>query len=506
MRASLAFSMALAAFAAAGGQPPLFVNVDNDFMFYTPPETMTEKGLVEKMDAIIDGGGVTDVVLCPCGQRASFDSKAWEPIWMGLGEPDDSGGTNNLWASNCLLLRNRGIDPYAVWTKRIRSRGRRVWLSVRMNDLHFWEKPNYFRITQFWKSRPDLHIDRGKTRDSLGQGFDFSLAEVREYAFAMIAELLERYDTDGIELDWTRFPFYFEAGTERRNAHHLTDVMRRTRKAADAASARLKHRVRVGVRVTSEPEAALGLGMDVFAWAREGLVDLVVPCNFYHASNYCLPYSDWRERITAAGGGKVAVVPGCDVCVGCCPEQSKTSDLAQFAGWLDLMYADGAPGAYVFNAPYLKPDIREPLYTGKFAPGAVSRFPCATLPCLIDYARPRGYPNKAQLPQDTKWDRYVEIRANASPAPARVFVTLALDKAGDAPELALNSIASLGPAKAADVSRCAGRVRKLKRDSAAAYRAEFPVSALKSGMNTVRIGMSRPPRNITWCEIDKEPK
>ena len=502
---SAVFAAAVSACAAVHGAAPLFVNIDNDSLFYSPPSTMTEKGLVAKIDAIIDGGGVTDVVLCPCGQRASFDSKSWEPIWLGLGEPDDSGKTNNLWASNCLLLKNMGIDPYAVWAKRIRSRGRRVWLSVRMNDLHFWEKPNYFRITQFWKSRPDLHIDRVRTRDSLGQGFDFSLAEVRDYAFSMIAELLGRYDVDGIELDWTRFPFYFEAGTERRNAHHLTDVMRRTRNAADAAAKRLGHRVRVGVRVTSEPEAALGLGTDPFAWAREGLVDLVVPCNFYHASNYCLPYSEWRERITSAGGDRVKVIPGCDICVGCCLDQSRESDRAQFAGWLDLMYADGAPGAYVFNAPYLKPDIREPLYAGKFAPDKIGRFPSATLASCIDYARPRGYPSKAQLPQDTKWDRYVEVRANASPAPSRVFVTVALDAPGDAPELALNSVAPLAPAKPADASRCAGKVRRLKRDSAAAYRAEFPASALRSGMNTVRIGMSRPPRSITWCEIGKEP-
>ena len=66
--------------------------------------------------------------MCPSGQRASFDSRTWEPIWAGANEPDYAGRTNNIWCVNAKLLNDRGIDPYAVWAKR----GRRLSLGVRV--------------------------------------------------------------------------------------------------------------------------------------------------------------------------------------------------------------------------------------------------------------------------------------------------------------------------------------------------------------------------------------
>ena len=500
------FLVAFAVSALAAERMSVFINVDNDKFFYGPPESMTEKGLLKRVDDILKEGGVTDYVFCPCGQRASFDSKSWEPIWCGIDEPcDNNGRIDNEWAGNCKLLRDRGIDPYKVWSKRVRGAGKNFWLSVRMNDLHFWAITNYFRITSFWKKRPELHIDRGLTRDSERQGLDFSLPEVRDYTFSMIDELLERYDMDGIELDWTRFPFYFDPGTEILNSVHLTEIMRKTRTAANRAAKRLGHPVRIMVRIAAEPEAAIGLGTDFMTWAKDGLVDVVVPCNFYHAANYALPYKEWKRQIEAAAPS-VKIYPGVDICVGCMPRQSRSTNLARFAGWIELMRTAGAEGFYVFNAPYFADDMRLPLYRGQLATSEIACFPRATLPEFLDYSIPRGYPNKAQLPQTTKWDRFVKINAVKPLAEECVTVAVAFDEEGAPPEIVmLNGKRSVGKARRISAAQFKGTVLKLKKETSCAFEWEFPAEALLTGENSIRIGRALPVRNITWCEIRKTP-
>lgn len=47
---------------------------------------MTEEALKAYVDDFARGH-VTHFFMCPVGQRASYDSKVWEPIWAGMDEP-----------------------------------------------------------------------------------------------------------------------------------------------------------------------------------------------------------------------------------------------------------------------------------------------------------------------------------------------------------------------------------------------------------------------------------
>ena len=66
-----------------------------------------------------------------------------------------------------------------------------------MNDAH----GNDFLRTHFWTEHPDCRLPRG--------ALDFARDEVREYVFRLIEEAVVRYDCDGIELDFNRFPTLF---------------------------------------------------------------------------------------------------------------------------------------------------------------------------------------------------------------------------------------------------------------------------------------------------------
>ena len=63
-----------------------------------------------------------------------------------------------------------------------------------------------------------------------------------------------------------------------------------------------------GARVPTLPESARGLGMDGVTWAREGLVDMLVPTPFWATADFDIPIEDWRKQIKEGDDGKDASV------------------------------------------------------------------------------------------------------------------------------------------------------------------------------------------------------
>ena len=58
---------------------------------------------------------------------------------------------------------------------------------------------------------------------------DYARPEVRDYYMALIQETLDRYDIDGLELDFMREPYVFSADKEREGAPILTGWLREVR-------------------------------------------------------------------------------------------------------------------------------------------------------------------------------------------------------------------------------------------------------------------------------------
>ena len=91
-------------------------HIRSDHFFKLDASWMSREGLVRYLDDVLQGP-VTHFVMCVNGQRASYDSKTWEPIWAGLDEPARSDtatapdGTRDKWAVNAKILFDKGIDP-----------------------------------------------------------------------------------------------------------------------------------------------------------------------------------------------------------------------------------------------------------------------------------------------------------------------------------------------------------------------------------------------------------
>jgi len=248
------------------------------------------------------------------------------------------------WVHLAWQLDQDGIDPYKLWLARARKHGIGAWASIRMNDLHNVDDERHYLHSEFWKSHPELRRVpyRQEQRD---KALDYLLPAVREHNLQFIEEVLNRYEIDGIELDWMRFGFHFGPGREAEGARILTAMHRQIRKLAGS-------RRRIAVRVPSRPETAERLGLDAVTWARDGLVDMVTVTNFWRTVDNDMPISLWRkllpDRVLLGAGLELGLnaFPG-SLAAGGKPFQ--TNSLETVRGSAAAYLAQGADRIYLFN-------------------------------------------------------------------------------------------------------------------------------------------------------------
>lgn len=281
------------------------LNEDNSNFFISFSNDAMTQDALENHAYAYARGQVQHVLFCPNAQRASFGSSVIEPIWEGV-DTDTVGRlcyqervlNPNMenWIKNARTLHEKGIDPYQVWINAVRQCGRDAWLSCRMNDLHAVYDSGNVMHDAFWREHPDFQ--RAPYDGSIfGKGLDFSLSEVRDYKLAFIAELLERYDLDGIELDWLRFPAFLKPGYELDDAPLITEFMRQVRELANQAGDRWHHSVNVAVRLPGRPEYARRLGFDFLTWVKEDLMDEVTVSNFWPTTDFDMPLELWKGML-----------------------------------------------------------------------------------------------------------------------------------------------------------------------------------------------------------------
>ena len=95
---------------------------------------------------------------------------------------------------------------------------------------------------------------------------DYKHPEVRQAVLAFAEEFLNRYEIDGIELDWMRHCHVFKSSEAVASAPILTAFVADMRKVVDQArQKRGRGRLLLGVRVPQTVEECWSLGFDVRA-------------------------------------------------------------------------------------------------------------------------------------------------------------------------------------------------------------------------------------------------
>ncbi len=345
MRNMLSCSILICAMAGAAG---VYVNEDsNNFVYSFPAEKMTREGLEEHAEFYASGKMVKKIFWNPNCQTASYNSKVIDPIWAKAELKEDGffyykgkkqEGTFDIWPRNLLRIEKAGLDCYTVWLAKTRACGCEAWISDRMNDAHSLEDFDSLMHDRFWLEHPEFRL-------GTHAAFDFAHPEVRANKLALIQELLDRYDMDGLELDWMRFPYHLKNGFEGRE--HLTDVMRGARKLVNAAAERRGHPIRLAVRIPSRPSLANAIGIDFLTWRKENLMDFVSVGNFWPNTDSDMPIEEWHRLL----GADMEVNASFELLLQGYPggRLLEGETLETFAGFASQYLYRGANNIYLFN-------------------------------------------------------------------------------------------------------------------------------------------------------------
>lgn len=339
---------------------PIFDQDSTEFFFARPPSEMNVKSIHDYIDRLARVCIGTFVSNCNA-MKANFANTVWETDWDGYDPagPDDQPVLRYLPAASIPATRNRleaakrladqGINFHATAFERCRHHGMGAWLSVRMNDIHACMDPESSLLSTFFKEQRAAGKLRAQHRDRfwMDRALDWERPEVQEHYFRFVRMLLETFDLDGIMLDWMRFVVHFRPGRELVGGRVITAWMQRVKAECARAAARLGHPVRIGVRVPSSPETARRVGLDGVAWARAGLVDLLVTTPFWATADFDIPVAEWRRLlgdlpVCFAAGAEVRYQPALNGSVQMIPA-------AHLRGLCTTMLHGGADAVYLFN-------------------------------------------------------------------------------------------------------------------------------------------------------------
>jgi len=168
-------------------------------------------------------------------------------------------------------LHEAGQDQVAILHDRCRKHGMQFLVCLRMNDRH-----GIARTAKFYVENPELRLD------GYPGGLDYKHARVRDKVLAFIAEVLERYDVDGIELDFMRWCHVFDSTEAVKNTPLLTDMVRKARKLLDAAAKkRGRKKLLLSARIPQTFSECRRLGFDIKSWIQQRLVDYICPSDFF---------------------------------------------------------------------------------------------------------------------------------------------------------------------------------------------------------------------------------
>ena len=175
----------------------------------------------------------------------------------------------------------RSEDPFDTFLSEVKRSGRETMITYRMNDVHEADKADSPMTATFKKQNPKLTVGYAELGEEFFSGkklpwmkycLNYEEPDVQEYILSIFEELC-KYDIDGLQLDWMRFPCHLP-GTpdevwEKREV--LTNFTEKVRAVLDNNG---KGRI-LSARVPTTLKGCHDLGIDLVDWTKSGLIDFV---------------------------------------------------------------------------------------------------------------------------------------------------------------------------------------------------------------------------------------
>ncbi|MDR2674054.1 MAG: TonB-dependent receptor [Opitutaceae bacterium] len=203
-----------------------------------------------------------------------------------------------------------GGDLMRVFVEECRKTGQHPFASLRMNDQHHifaadrgkTPEPAFSRkagVCRFYIENPQWRIGDDGVADLPGQlSMDFAVPQVRDYRLKLIRELIDKYDIDGIELDFVRHWALFNQRktTSAQRVEILTGMVRQVREMLDAKGARAGRYLWLGLRIPGYPEMHDPMGIDLPMLASKAGVDIINASASYYTDAQ-MPIAELRRQL-----------------------------------------------------------------------------------------------------------------------------------------------------------------------------------------------------------------
>ncbi len=298
---------------------------------------------------------ITDVLLCILEQTSIVPSDfiTWRGekyLWteenghpVDYKAPEAGAGFHKI-ESLYKLYREFEIEPVELFIRTMREGGVRPWLTLRMNDTHHHDKePHIIHPAFYYTARKNGWMvgSHGEDYGYFNGCLDYAQPAVREMMLNYIRDIANRYDMDGLELDFQREIFCFDYKNTPGCHEIMNDFMRKVRAIINEASEKRGRKLLLMVRLHSAIEENMAFGFDVKTWAEEKLIDAVVPSPRWEYSNSSIPVAEWKSLM----GEDIAVFPGMETLNRNFTLTTIEQVKAYNAGWLSA----GADGIYGYN-------------------------------------------------------------------------------------------------------------------------------------------------------------
>ncbi len=289
---------------ATGPKPRIVLNDDAQVLMEAPLEGTSEfvKAWLDRETQAVPF--TTFVFLSATPDVCTFDSKAGEVYGNRF-----VGEYQKGWAPGIRGLHAEKTDALRLVAEHMHTKGKEVLAAIRMNDTHHRSLSRSDPLCpMFAIEHPEYVIQQpdGRTNET---ALDYSHPEVRAHRLAIMREIAEGYDVDGLELNFVRWAKHFSRDKGREKAAIMTDFVGQVRNVLDvAAESRGRKRLTLGVRVPESIHACWLAGVDIEAWVKRGWIDYVV-ISTWNNTDPQLPV-DQFARFTKPAGVDTIVVMG----------------------------------------------------------------------------------------------------------------------------------------------------------------------------------------------------
>ena len=111
--------------------------------------------------------------------------------------------------------------------------------------------------------------------------WDFERPEVRDYIVRIFEDVCQRYDIDGVELDFIRHPLFFRPNldglpAEPQHVAMMTDMVRRIRAVTERESMKRGRPILVTARAPLSVKSCMDIGLDIQTFLEEDLMDIMI--------------------------------------------------------------------------------------------------------------------------------------------------------------------------------------------------------------------------------------